>query len=141
MFSRLSRLPLRRSLHTGPGAARSAGAFGRPARVALGVSAATAAYLTWQLTRERNQISLDSPQASRSSERSLTTKTSRLPEAPSEPTLSSASTSTAESDVFVPDVPSDSEDVPNLRQRMVLLKEKEKVPLKKVELPEARSTQ
>jgi hypothetical protein len=60
MFSRLTRLPLRRCLHTGPDAGPSARYFGRRAQLVIGASAVTASYLTWQLTRDGNKIALDS---------------------------------------------------------------------------------
>jgi len=60
MFSRLTRLPLRRCLHTSPGAGPSARYFGRRAQLVIGASAVTASYLTWQLTRDGNKIALDS---------------------------------------------------------------------------------
>ena len=60
MFSRLTRLPLRRCLHTGPSARPSARYFSRRAQIVIGASAVTASYLTWQLTRDGNKIALDS---------------------------------------------------------------------------------
>ena len=59
-ISRLSRLPLRRCLHTGAPAANSS-SFGRTAKIIVGVSSfSAAAYLAWRL-RESRHIALDSP--------------------------------------------------------------------------------
>ena len=61
MLSRISRLPLRRCLHTGAPAANSASSFGRTAKIIVGVSTFSAtAYFTWRL-RESRHIALDSP--------------------------------------------------------------------------------
>jgi hypothetical protein len=57
MLSRLARLPLRRCVHTASTASRQ---WSRTTRVVFGASAATAAYLTWQLMNERNHLALDS---------------------------------------------------------------------------------
>ena len=61
MLSRISRLPLRRCLHTGAPAANCASSFGRTAKFIVGVSTFSAtAYFTWRL-RESRHIALDSP--------------------------------------------------------------------------------
>ena len=61
MLSRISRLPLRRCLHTGAQAAKGASSFGRTAKFIVGVSTFSAtAYLTWRL-RDSRHIALDSP--------------------------------------------------------------------------------
>ncbi|KAF9481544.1 hypothetical protein BDN70DRAFT_783453, partial [Pholiota conissans] len=105
MFSRFSRLPLRRCLHTGAGATRQTSSLGKAARIALGATAATATYMTWQLTQGKNEISTDSPRTLNSSERTSPVTLSRPAEAPSEP----VSSPSAEADVFIPDAPSDPE--------------------------------
>ncbi|KAF8161169.1 hypothetical protein B0H34DRAFT_636367, partial [Crassisporium funariophilum] len=101
MFSRLTRLPLQRCLHTRAGASRSANVFSRSAKVVFGASAVTATYLTWRLAQDSHQIALDSPQ-NRSHATPLTrpaTKSSFSPPHP-EPTPELT---------FVPDTPSSSE--------------------------------
>ena len=61
MLSRISRLPLRRCLHTGAPVANSGSSFGKTARIIVGVSTFSAtAYLTWRL-RESRHIASDSP--------------------------------------------------------------------------------
>jgi len=65
MFSRFSRIPLRRCLHTGPARTASSSLFSRRAGAAVGASAVMAAYMTWQLTNESNRIALDAPQPSK----------------------------------------------------------------------------
>ena len=57
-ISRISRLPLRRCLHTG--AAANSSSFDRTTRIIVGVSSFSAAYLAWRL-RESRHIALDSP--------------------------------------------------------------------------------
>ncbi|KAJ3516418.1 hypothetical protein NLJ89_g1129 [Agrocybe chaxingu] len=60
MFSRLTRLPLRRCLNTSSAVRTAANPFSRTAKVAIGASAVTAAYLSWRLANESNHIALDS---------------------------------------------------------------------------------
>ncbi|KAF8897033.1 hypothetical protein CPB84DRAFT_1825573 [Gymnopilus junonius] len=106
MFSRLSRLPIRRCLHTSS-APKASGSLHRGARAAFGASAVTAAYMTWRLMDESNQIALDSPTTNTSTQKPLATsppKASRPTEPPSE---STATTSPSE---FAPDTPSGSID-------------------------------
>ncbi|PPQ97370.1 hypothetical protein CVT26_006604 [Gymnopilus dilepis] len=103
MFSRLSRLPLRRCLHTSS-APRASGGLHRAGRIALGASTVTAAYLTWRLTSERNQIALDSPSPPTvSTQKPLATPTSQTSRPSDAPSESVASTSPSE---FAPDDPS-----------------------------------
>ncbi|KDR75811.1 hypothetical protein GALMADRAFT_248524 [Galerina marginata CBS 339.88] len=107
MFSRLSRLPLRRCLHTRATAGASASNAWRATQVTLGASAVTAAYMTWRLTREGNQIALDSPQTLKHSKESSQTKSLQMASHPTDaPSELTASTSHSEQDVFVPDTPS-----------------------------------
>lgn len=65
MLSRITRLPLRRCLHTGAPAANSASSFGRTAKIIAGISVLSTAYLTWRL-RESHHIALDSSSSSHS---------------------------------------------------------------------------
>jgi len=91
MFSRIARLPLRRCLHTGVSASNnSAKYFGRTAKIIVGVSVFSTAYLTWRL-RERHHIALDSP-SSHNDSPSSTSKSSLIhSNPPSELTTSSNS--------------------------------------------------
>ncbi|KAL1677310.1 hypothetical protein EV122DRAFT_266000 [Schizophyllum commune] len=102
MFARLTRLPLRRSLHT---SASPAAAPWARSRVAYGVGAAvTASYLAWRLHADR--IALDSAEAEdpvAAAERVLGTSKAALKE-----TLSSSS-SEASSDSAPSQAPSDAE--------------------------------
>lgn len=106
MFSRLTRLPLRRCLHTCPGAGPSARYFGRRAQLVVGASAVTASYLAWQLTRDSNKIALDSLPVKLADEypppSELTQKTS-----PSGLSEAIPSNSTPEPPEFLPDEPSE----------------------------------
>jgi len=62
MFARWARLPLRRCLHTRvPPSSVQRTPFNRLALV-LGLSAATATYVTWRLAANDYRIALDSPQ-------------------------------------------------------------------------------
>ncbi|PPQ79962.1 hypothetical protein CVT25_003034 [Psilocybe cyanescens] len=109
MFSRFSRLPLRRCLHTTPTPGKAPFTLSKATRTVLGASAVTTAYMAWHISREANEIALDAPPTSR-----LPTEKSVAPSVPktTRPTdtlsESAASTSSSESDVFVPDAPSDS---------------------------------
>jgi mitochondrial intermembrane space import and assembly protein 40 len=126
MFSRLTRLPLRRCLHTVPGAGTSAHHFGRKTHLVIGASVATATYLTWQLTREENRIALDSSAVPVKCEQVLVSlvfytqfvtaatkyppspkTTQNISPAPSEHFPSSTSNSTPEPPAFLPDEPSE----------------------------------
>ncbi|KAF4620685.1 hypothetical protein D9613_000749 [Agrocybe pediades] len=75
MFSRFSRLPLRRCIHTGPSASNSSTFFSRRAGTVLGASAVMTAYMTWHLTNERNRIALDAPVSSKPSSTPLAKET------------------------------------------------------------------
>ncbi|KAF9049813.1 hypothetical protein BJ165DRAFT_951827 [Panaeolus papilionaceus] len=61
MFSRLTRLSLRRGFHSASGHSNSSRVFSRPAKIIFGASGA--AYIGYQLSTQ-NQLHLDSPQPS-----------------------------------------------------------------------------
>ncbi|TFK20764.1 hypothetical protein FA15DRAFT_624891 [Coprinopsis marcescibilis] len=89
MFARLTRLPLRRSLHTSANAAQNSFRLGHVSRVALGASAAAAAYMTWNLTSEGNRIHLDnvtSPTGTKLAKKPAPSSTSPPPTPETQPT-------------------------------------------------------
>ena len=57
MFSRFTRLSVRRCVHTASTTSRP---WSKTVKLVFGASAATATYMTWQLTNERNYLALDS---------------------------------------------------------------------------------
>ncbi|KAF8806417.1 hypothetical protein BYT27DRAFT_7257150 [Phlegmacium glaucopus] len=67
MFTRISRLPLRRCLHTGAPVSNATSSFGRTAKIIVGVSVFSTAYLTWRLRESRHIASDDDPSSHNSS--------------------------------------------------------------------------
>lgn len=62
MFSRLTRFPLRRCLHTQASSVASGSSL-RRLGIAAGGASVVASYITWRLTSEHNRIALDSSQS------------------------------------------------------------------------------
>ncbi|KAH9485455.1 Mitochondrial intermembrane space import and assembly protein 40 [Psilocybe cubensis] len=107
MFSRFARLPLRRCLHTSQRPATAPVSLGKAARSVLCASAVATAYLAWHMSREANELALDSPLTSRSTEKHPASNATRPVHAPLVPAPSASS---SDSDAFVPDEPSDTAD-------------------------------
>ncbi|KAH6913976.1 intermembrane space import and assembly protein 40 [Coprinopsis sp. MPI-PUGE-AT-0042] len=98
MFSRITRLPLRRCLHTASSGAQSAASsrtvMARVGRVALGASLVATALVSYNLSSERSRIHLDSP--------STSTKLSALKPSSAAPTSSSTTPSSTSSSTPAP---------------------------------------